>query len=113
MLPEFFNQDIVVDTETRLTYVGRLIKVDDRSSPCLENVTIYDDQIIRVPLEQYLIECAAHGFAPVRKLVWVNPQKIVSVSLLNDIIVPGRQDHLGESPSAEMIDRNYCGNSSS
>ncbi len=89
MIPDFLNQNVVVDTETGLTFIGRLTALQDTRSLVLEHVTIYDETTIRISVEEYIIECAENGFAPVRKTVCINRDKVVSMSLLADIIIPG------------------------
>ena len=83
----YINQLVVIDTVTHLTYVGLLTKVSE-TSLCMQEVAIIDEGIIKIPLEQYLIECATHGSCPSRKSVWVERSKIISLSRLDDIIIP-------------------------
>lgn len=87
MSEHFINRNVVVDTDTSYTYIGRFVRFEE-ANVFLEDVIIYDDETIRVPLEEYLIECASIGFSPSRKSVWLNRHKVISISLLEDIIVP-------------------------
>ena len=84
---EYLNEFIVVDTDTPLVYIGRLVEESD-SFLKLEDVAIYYFNEARVPVEQYLVECAAHGIAACRKTTLLKSDRVVSVSRLSDIIVP-------------------------
>ncbi len=86
MYSHFLKQNIVVDTDTHLSYVGLLIRFEEHSF-LLEDVLIIDTKIIKIPVEKYLIECSEHGFSPSRKSIWINANKVISISLLSDIIV--------------------------
>ncbi len=82
----FLKQNIVVDTETYLFYVGQLVQFEERSF-LLSDVLIIDTTIIKIPVEKYLIECSEQGFSPSRKSIWINANKVISISLLSDIII--------------------------
>ena len=88
MLKEYLNEIVVVDTSASIAYIGYLVKVEE-SSLYLDEVTIFDDSVNKIPLEQFLVECASYGTSPSRKSIWINRDKIISVSLFRDIIVPG------------------------
>lgn len=82
------GQVTVVDTDARLTYVGTLTEVGP-AHVVLEDVAIYDGAEARVPVERFLVECVKIGLAPSRRQVSVSQARILSVSRLSDIIVPG------------------------
>ncbi len=86
MYSHFLKQNIVVDTETHLSFVGQLTTFEERSL-LLDDVLIVDTTIIKIPVEEYLIECLENGFSPSRKSIWINANKIISISLLSDVIV--------------------------
>ena len=87
MLSQYLNELIVVDTETHLTYIGHLVEFKEKSL-LLNDVTIFDITHSRIPLDQYLVECAAIGQSPTRKSIWINADKVVSISPIKDIIIP-------------------------
>lgn len=84
----FKNEIIVLDTDSRYTYVGRLEDGSDGLVRLIDAAVYNADQAM-VPLDQYLDECAVHGHAVSRRQVLVHTDKIVSGSLLSDIIKPG------------------------
>ena len=88
MLEEYLNENVVVDTESKVAYIGTLAKIEERSLH-LNEVVLFDDTVNRIPLEQFLIECASFGASPSRKSIWINRDKVLSVSRLRDITVPG------------------------
>ena len=87
MASRYINENVVIDTDTHITYVGRLSSVDEKSL-CLTDAAIVDVTVLTIRLEEYLIECAEHGFCPSRKSVWINANKVLSISLLSDVIIP-------------------------
>ncbi len=88
-MPKVYKKEIVVvDTTTHLTYIGVLVKVEENSIS-LKDVVIFDNTKIRVSLEEYLIECATVGVSPSRKELWMNRDKVISISRLRDISIPG------------------------
>jgi len=87
MLAKFLNKDIVIDTTIHIGYIGKLKKFDEQSM-LLRDAVIIDTTIIKIAIEEYLIECAKNGFCPSRKSILVGRDKVISVSLLSDIIVP-------------------------
>ena len=89
-LPESFeNENVVVDTDSQYTYIGRLT-AQQEGVICLEEAAMYNAAEGRVTLDQYLDECAAHGHAVSRQRVWVQTRRIVSLSMLSDIVKPGQ-----------------------
>ncbi len=89
-LPESFeNENVVVDTDSQYTYIGRL-SARREGIICLDEAAIYNAAEGKVTLDQYLDECAAHGHAVSRQRVWVQTTRIISSSLLCDIVKPGR-----------------------
>ena len=90
MIPEdYLSKIVVVDTETSLTYVGNLAKIT-KDSFGLEQVILYDESTGKISIDQFLVECASFFPSPSRKAVWINRQKIISLSLLSDVIIPGK-----------------------
>jgi len=87
MLSKFINKKIVIDTTTQFAYLGKLKKIDELSMLLIDSVII-DAMIIKITLEEYLIECAENGYCPSRKSILISRDKVISVSLLSDIIIP-------------------------
>ena len=88
MLSKFENKNVVIDTEASLTYVGCLVKFDDYSL-YLEQATLLDASTSRIPVDQFLVECASFEPSSTRKSIWIFRAKVISISLLSDIIIPG------------------------
>ena len=87
MFEEYLNEIMVIETDSRLTFIGCLIKIKERSL-YLDQVTIVDDTAIKIPLEQFLVECASIGTSPSRKSICINRDRIISGTRLKDIIIP-------------------------
>ena len=85
MLQEFLEKSVVVDTDCRFAYLGTLVKIEEKSL-YLNQVCIYDPDLIRISLEQFLIESVKFGFSPSRNYLWINRERVVAVSLLEHII---------------------------
>ncbi len=75
---------VVLDTDTRWLYVGTLSKVDKKHL-VLENVDAHDLTETSSTREEYLVDMKTNGILPNRKQVIVNKEKLVGVSLLEDI----------------------------
>ncbi len=83
------NDVIVVDTITNYTYIGRLEQVSTTSIELVEAL-IFDAGRMRIAVEEFLIECAAYGFSPSRRSVWICSDKIISATKLSAIIIPAK-----------------------
>jgi len=90
MLPELLNEVVVIDTDSRFTYIGRLTEIGDKFSR-LEDAAVHNTDEGTVTIDQYLDECANFGFPVSRKHIWVRQEKVVSVSRLDDITKPGSE----------------------
>ena len=87
MTSRYLNKNVVIDTDTHITYIGRLNQVTEKSL-CLTDAAIIDMTVLTILLEKYLIELAEHGFSPSRRSIWINANKVLSISLLSDVIIP-------------------------
>jgi small nuclear ribonucleoprotein (snRNP)-like protein len=84
---DYLNERVVVDTDSRLSYLGTLTAISD-SYLKLANVAIYDEERIRVSLEEYLIEAVNVGVSESRRETLVRLPRVIAVSRLSDIIDP-------------------------
>lgn len=91
MLERYLDQQVVVDTDCRFTYVGNLSAVTD-TSLSMHAVAVIDANESRIPVEQILVEMATHGVSPTRKSVWLARHRAVSITPVVDIIQPGIDD---------------------
>jgi hypothetical protein len=87
MLDALVGQDVIVDTDARFSYLGRLAAAG-KDLIELEDVTIYDAEDARFPAEQYLVECVRFGRTTSRDRLWIPCQRVVAVSRLSDITIP-------------------------
>jgi len=85
------GETVVVDTDSRLTYIGTL--AESRGSLLvLRNLTIYDAEEARIQLDQFLVECVAYGITPARRELLLPVTRVLSISRLQDILIPGKTD---------------------
>ncbi len=87
LLDNYRDEQVVVDTDSRLSYLGRLTGGDEHYLR-LTDVAIYDLEVVRVSLEEYLIECAKEGAPVSRKEILIKQSRVMAVSRLSDIIQP-------------------------
>ena len=89
MEADYRSQVVVVDTDTPVTYIGSLAALDGDFCR-LHNVVLHDARTARISVDQYLCECAEHGTPPSRREVLVRSSRIVSLSKLCDVVIPGK-----------------------
>jgi hypothetical protein len=87
MFDSLLNHDIIIETDSYFTYVGRLTEARD-DSVVLTAVTVYDERSARVPQERFLIEVAAIGNTASREEIRVRCQRIIAVTPLTAIMLP-------------------------
>ncbi|HZE96410.1 MAG TPA: hypothetical protein VE981_05260 [Planctomycetota bacterium] len=79
------GQIVVVDTDSRFVYLGRL----DRVEPdflVMKDVDVHDRRESPSTKEQYIMDTKKFGVKPNRKEVSVRVTMVVSVSKLDDIV---------------------------
>jgi hypothetical protein len=81
------DSDIVLDTDAAFSYVGRLTGWDDRHLE-LDNLVIFDERIVKVSLEEFLVECKRNGLATSRGKTLINRDRVLAISLFEDVVVP-------------------------
>ncbi len=84
-LNDFAGKVIVVDTDARWVYIGTL-KQAGKDFLILENADAHDLQDTISTREEYLRSSRMNGVVVNRKEVWIKEDKVVGVSLLEDII---------------------------
>lgn len=89
MHSDYIDHTVVIDTDTPLTYIGRLAAIDG-SYLKLAEVTMHDSDQSRLSTDAYLAECAELGARPSRRELLLRLPRVVSISKLADIVVPGR-----------------------
>lgn len=83
-LKKYFNEEIVVDTNSSWIYIGVLEKVTDHCI-ILSNVDAHDNIDTSTSKELYVFESKTTGIRANRESVHVNLDHVVSFSLLDDI----------------------------
>ncbi len=84
-LQEYIGERIVLDTNTDVLYLGKLVSVE-KEYVGLENADVCWVNDLRSTREQYLMEAAKQGIRKNRTHVEVKNSVIISVSRLKDII---------------------------
>jgi hypothetical protein len=87
MFDGLINQDIIIETDSFFTYIGRLNEVGDEAV-LLVAVTIYDERSARVPQERFLIEVAGFGNTASRDEIRVQRCRIIAVTPLAAVMLP-------------------------
>ena len=85
-LDGLIEKEIVIDTDSRFCYIGKLAGYDEHFIE-LADVAIYDEMVVKVTLEQFLIECNKNGTPVSRGKTLVNRSRIVAISSIADIVV--------------------------
>lgn len=82
----FVGKEVVVDTDSQFLYIGVLYKTTKNhvilSKADVRNV----NQTASTP-DKYLMESVRNGVVPNRRQVMIVKNKVVSISLLSDIII--------------------------
>lgn len=78
------DQMIVLDTDSRMSYIGRMTAFDDHYI-VLEELTVFDEKIIRVTLEEFLHEGRKNGFPVSRGRTLISRPRIISISPINEL----------------------------
>ena len=84
-MEEFVGKNVVVDVESPYVYVGRLHELQDKTL-ILRAADVHDLRDSTTTREVYVRDARVHGIQPNRKTVYVRLEKVVSVSLLDEVI---------------------------
>ena len=86
-LKKYVNKDVVVDTDTSVLYIGHLQEVRPLSL-AFGDVDVHDmaDGQSNTTKEVYIMECKRIGIRANRKGVHVLVSRVMSISLLDEII---------------------------
>jgi small nuclear ribonucleoprotein (snRNP)-like protein len=82
---DFRDKAIVVDTDSSLIYIGKLVGVT-RHFFILAEADVHDRRDSSSVSEKYLLDCKRLGVRINRKTVHIRLDRIVSFSLLDDVI---------------------------
>ncbi len=95
---DFLGQQVVLDTQGPLVFIGRLAAYDDRGY-WLTDADVHNRADGHATLERYISEAhlleRSGSRQPNRQRVFVDRHAVVSVSALNDIMANGESDILG------------------
>ena len=84
-MEEFVGKNVVVDVESPFVYVGRLHEVRDKTL-VLKSADVHDLRDSTTTREVYVRESRVHGIQPNRKTVYIRLEKVVSISILDEVI---------------------------
>ena len=79
------GEDVVIDTDSSFVYVGRLEGADEHFV-ALSTVDVHDMRDSKATKEVYVMEAAKYDVRANRRLVYVARSRILSVSLMADIV---------------------------
>ena len=85
VMNEFLNRNVVIDVEAQFVYVGELTDVHEKSV-ILGNADVHDLRDSKTTREVYVLDTKVHGIRANRKRVVVARDKVVSISLLDDVL---------------------------
>ena len=89
-------QRVVVQTDSQYCYVGTLADTNE-GWLTLRNVVTIDFRETRLSLEEVLLECRQEHHSPSRRELLVPQARLVSISLLSDVLAPGEAGEEGAS----------------
>lgn len=81
---EFIGQQVVIDTDSHHTYIGKLESVDCEVMELTE-ADIHDSQTTTTPRDLYIINTAKLGIKKNRERVLVRMTRVLSLSTLQDV----------------------------
>lgn len=84
-MEEFVGKNVVVDVESPYVYVGRLHELREKTL-ILRAADVHDLRDSTTTREVYVRDARVHGIQPNRKTVHVRLEKVVSISLLDEVI---------------------------
>jgi hypothetical protein len=82
---DFCGENVVVDVESPFVYLGRLSQVAEKTA-ILENADVHDLRDSTTTREQYVLDAKVHGIQENRRRVCIRTDRIISISLLDDVI---------------------------
>jgi len=82
---EFRDKVIVLDTDSALIYIGKVVDVT-RHFVVLAEADVHDRRESSSMSEKYLLDCKRFGIRSNRKTVHVRLDRVVSFSLLENVI---------------------------
>ena len=82
---DFRDKEIVLDTDSRLIYIGKLVGAT-RHFVVLADADVHDREESSSMSEKYLLDCKRFGVRSNRKTVHIRLERVVSFSLLEDVI---------------------------
>jgi len=77
---------VVIDTDSDWIYLGTLSHISDGMFVVLNDVDAFATQETTLTRHEYLIKVKHDGLVPNRRSVRVRKERIVAISLLDDII---------------------------
>jgi hypothetical protein len=83
-IEKFVGQNVVLDTQGPLIYLGRLEQVGPSALVLIE-ADVHDRSDGRASKEEYMFESKVHGVRVNRRSVIVKRSEIASISLLDDV----------------------------
>ena len=87
LLSAYTGQQVVVETDTPLSYLGRLEAADETHIKLTE-CAIYDEVAVQVSLDEYLIEAMKYGPAVQRHELLVKRRRVVAIGPLDQVVDP-------------------------
>ena len=86
-LSQFVGQDVVVDTDGPIIYIGTLERVSEEALVFSEvDVHYIHDGLSSGTKEVYVMESKKFGVRSNRKATWVRLARVMSISRLDDVV---------------------------
>lgn len=84
-MEQLIGKKVVIDTDTSYVYIGILSGI---SSDCLvmEKADVHDRNDIEMSKEKYILETRRFGVKENRTKVYILRERVISVSLLEDVL---------------------------
>jgi len=85
LLGAYTGKRILVETDTAMAFIGDLIAIDPDEIK-LGDVTIFDDRVVKISLEEYILEILEQDAPEVREEMLIKQTRIICVSPLERIV---------------------------
>ena len=85
-LQKFVGEEVIIDTNCSMVYIGQLKKVTDFFLE-IEEVDVHDMGASSSNKEIYAMESKKFGIKKNRTSVWIFMREVISISKLEDVIV--------------------------
>ena len=82
---KLLKKDVVIYTSSRLSFIGKLEAVD-KAYYELSDLAVYDREVVRISLEEYIIEAQQNGITASAKRMLIPYDNVICLTALKDLL---------------------------